>query len=232
MSRPRFLAVAGLKGGIGRSTVTLNLGAALAEAGRRVVLIDCDPQGSLAAIQAEDNPGDAEELGRPPIVGIGRDLEAAGDPLAVLRETIAGTGAELVVADGPPFLSGTVRAMLAAADVALCPITPSAFDLRALWSVLRLIDEGRAQGITPAVRVLVNRSQPRSLLGREVAEVLRARNVTVCRARLGSRAAFAATATAGEPVTHAAPSSRAAEEVRALATELETILFGAPPDGE
>ena len=72
----RIIAVAVPKGGVGKTTTTLNLGAALAEHGQRVLLIDCDPQGNLSQ---------ALECGYDRFHALQRDTRIPGDLHAVAR---------------------------------------------------------------------------------------------------------------------------------------------------
>src|SRR5437667_7763313 len=66
----RVIAFANQKGGVAKTTTTLNLGVALAEQGLRVLAVDLDPQGNLTMSQGW-NP---DEIDRPMLDGLGHRL--------------------------------------------------------------------------------------------------------------------------------------------------------------
>jgi chromosome partitioning protein len=162
---PRTIAVANQKGGVGKTTTAVNLGASLALAGERVVVVDLDPQGNastaLGIEPARRSPssydvitGNAEArsalkattieglYGLPATVDLaGAEIELVG---AFAREAILKRALEplrdeatVVLVDCPPSLGLLTVNALCAADEVLVPIQCEYFALEGLGQLLK-----------------------------------------------------------------------------------------------
>jgi chromosome partitioning protein len=205
------VAIVGEKGGSGKSTVAVNIAAELVARGRRVVLVDADPQGT-ALVWA----GIAAEAGHasPRTLALGDTLRAELPALAAEHDW--------TVADLPGRASKRAIGAVLVADVALLPCGPSPADVWALASTLEVLKGVRESRPELRLAVVVNRAD-RTAIGASSREALAALGVPVLGATLGERAAYREALAAGRGVTSYAPSSTAAAEVRALVDELEEL---------
>jgi chromosome partitioning protein len=150
----QIIACGNLKGGVGKTTVAVNVACALATRGNDVILLDIDPQGSASIWAGAGHlPMPVEAM--PPIAGYG-----AGRWPARAGE-LAGTG-HLVVLDLPPLLVPTLASALMVADVILVPITPSALDVAPTERTLRMARMTRESrvGRKPKGLLVPNRVDP------------------------------------------------------------------------
>lgn len=206
-----ILALLNQKGGVGKTTLALAIAGEWAMQGRRVILIDADPQGS-----ALDWSEMRAREGLPrlfSVIGLARDTLHREAP-ALARD------ADLVVIDGPPRVAGLMRSALLATDMVLIPVQPSPFDGWASAEMLALISEARIYRPELVARFVLNRCGARTVLARDTAETLADHDPPALASRIGQRIAFAAAAQSGRIVRELDHESAAAREISALVTEV------------
>lgn len=212
-------ALAGQKGGSGKTTTAVNLADEWSRRGARVLLVDADPQGS-ARTWGEV----AAEAGRevPTVVAMGANMYRP-DQLPALARTF-----DHVVIDCPPRHGEIQRAALMVADMVILPCGPSAVDAWALGESLDIVRQ--AQMIRPELRaaILITRKVANTRLGQTARDVLAESGLPIFATELGYRVTFQEAPAAGLGVTRYQPDSPAAREVGALLDEL--IAFMERPD--
>lgn len=212
-----IIALLNQKGGVGKTTLALHLAGEWAGRGKRVTLIDADPQGSaLDWSQQRARENGIRLFG---VVGLARDtLHREAPELA--------RDADFIVIDGPPRIAGLMRSALLAADLVLIPVQPSPFDGWASAEMLALVAEARIYRPALAARFVLNRCGARTIIARETAETLADHDPPVLSTTIGQRVVFADAAQSGRLASEIAPDSQAAREIAALAAEIGRLITG------
>ncbi len=245
-----IITITNEKGGVSKTTTTLSLGAAMVEAGKKVLLIDLDAQANLTLALGFDPQGVEKtivntfagtpietlwlESGIPGLflVPANHEISYAERFLptrpgyeSILKSGISGVALhdfDFILIDCPPFLGAVVINAFTAANLLLIPTQPEFFSIYALKNMMGLIHRVRAQ-LNPdlSYRLLLTMYDVRNRIHRTMGDQLRSSfSSGVLQTVINTDTKLRESPVAGLPIIYHSPKSRAAMQYRELSQEI------------
>jgi chromosome partitioning protein len=242
----QVIAFSNHKGGVGKTCSAVNVGAGLARAGKKTLLIDIDPQGNLTTALGIQNPERTiygalrgihglEAINAAPGLGVipadidlsAAEIELAGEAgreyiLRELLEKIKGRY-DFILIDCPPSLGLLTINALTAAKYLLIPLQAEFLAMKGITKLIEIVEKVRARlnkGLE-LTGVFMTQYDSRKTLNKRVMETAEARFPgKVFKATIRSNVAIAEAPAAGQDIFRYAPHSHGAEDYAALVKEI------------
>ena len=211
----KVIAILNQKGGVGKTTITANIGVALNKRGYRVLLVDSDSQASLR----DWNEASEGELLNDDFSIIGLDRETLAKDVQVNKK-----GYDFVIIDGRAKAERMAGAAVKASDLVLIPVAPSALDV---WGASDLVETIHARHeVTdgkPEAYFIVNNAKEGTRLIKEVKPAVEGLGFSTLGSIIHNREAYKQTMGEGLSV-YSSSNQSCISEIEKLASELLEVL--------
>lgn len=249
MATPRIIAIVNQKGGVGKTTTTINLAAALTLRGKKILLIDLDPQGNAATglgiprasrdvtiydvfVDGTSIEEATMETVVPGLKLVPSHIDLAGAELeigdragrtTILRDALKAVNYDYVLIDCPPSLNLLTVNALSAARSVLVPLQCEFFALEGLSQLLQTVEMAKAN-INPNLVIdgvmLTMYDQRNRLSGQVAADVRKHLGRAVFKTIIPRNVRIAEAPSFGKPVIMYDPHSSGSKAYMALADEM------------
>ncbi len=200
-----------MKGGSGKSTLASCLAVHWHLSGRRTIIIDADPQRSIARLAMRER-----------VLGGVAVVEDATESAWKTAQSLADAGGLLVI-DTPGFRSQAALACISAADFLLVPVKASPLDVDRMLDTLNSLIE-RAENRKPIVRCVLTQTTRDSVIAKHIRSELIEAGFPVLKSEMNNRVVYAESALWGATPSLIDRNGTAAREIEAIADEVDNII--------
>jgi len=216
------ISIVNIKGGVGKTTVAINLAGGLCANNKKVMLIDLDPQESATDWYRKRKSLDETTLKHSGLHLYEKPFNPrqAKDPLDKLRQEY-----DFIIFDNPPKDYHTVVHIIANSDYCIIPISTSASDIKSTKKMTDIINEGTQRKLFKTKPfLLISNKFIGTTVGAQFREVIKQIDCPVMRTEISHRIALIELSYLGQTIFEHEENSFAADEFRNLAKEVKQWL--------
>lgn len=196
------------KGGVGKTTTSINIATCLARKGYRVIVVDTDPQASIGNWYDENK--------------CKFDLAEAASEKEVYTVRKQLKGYDFIIIDGAAAISAISSAAVMVSDLVLIPVTPSPLDFAACGAIIAVIEA--RQNLQPVTaRFLITKKIPSSKMLDILKESIADTSITALKTGTGQRQAYIRTMLDGGTV-YETTDSQAKGEIDVMTQEILDLI--------